>query len=248
MIHFVEAVKRPLKTNPVTVMLGVLFSTFIPLQAFVHGLGIEAARRTLRSQDTMPHFDDFVDAFLTGLMVFVVTVLYFLPAMLLLVGGIAVSFPFLVSIVSQILLYPFASLQSLMTLLLGSPVVGGLVVLLGFLAAIMLPVGLQFFAHDKRVGSAFQFSKILPVIVSPHYWITWLLMAAYGLVLLGLVTILSAPGFSIISLILAGIAWYMWWMTWYTMMGESVREAEGWHARSRATHTTSFKRKFKRKR
>lgn len=248
MINFVEAVKRPLRTDPITVMLGVFFSVFVPLQAFVHGLGIETARRALKGSDGMPHFDDFIDAFFTGIMVMVITVLYFLPATLILIGGLSISFGFLTQIVSQILTQPFVSVQSMMNLLIASAGTGALVVFLGFVATIMLPIGLQLFAHDKRVASAFQFNKILPVLLTPHYWITWLLLLAYGLVLLGLVTILSAPGFSIIGLILGGIAWYMWWMTWYTMMAESVVQAGVWHTRTKAAPAVNApKRKLKRK-
>jgi hypothetical protein len=117
MVAFLEAIKRPLKTDLTTVVLGTIFMGFHALggaivlifggilggilsllSVFVHGLGIEASRRTIRNDHSMPAFEDYVDLFFSGLMVWVIGVLYFLPAMIAIALGVANSLPIIFSV------------------------------------------------------------------------------------------------------------------------------------------------------
>src|ERR1700752_3308881 len=100
MVHYIEAIQRPLKTDFTTIILGTIFmgmhflghlltvtfgsfaGIFSLLGLFVHGLGIEVARNTQKNSKVMPHFSDYVDAFFSGLMVYVIGIIYFLPALL----------------------------------------------------------------------------------------------------------------------------------------------------------------------
>jgi hypothetical protein len=225
MVDFVEAIKRPLRTDPVTIVLGVLFTIFPPARPLVHGLGIELSRRTLNQNPHMPAFDDFVDIFLSGLIVFVIVILYFLPALLLLLAGLAVSFPLIVEIVRNLSVNPLVSIQMLMTWVIGGAFWGALTLLVALVAAIMAPVGVQLYAHDKRIGSAFAFGRISEVVGTFPYWVSWILMMGYGIVLIGLVGLLSIPAFNALSLVFLGVAMYLWWMTWYIVMAETVRES-----------------------
>ncbi|MFH0970665.1 MAG: DUF4013 domain-containing protein [Candidatus Diapherotrites archaeon] len=225
MVDFVEAVKRPLRADPVTIVLGVLFAIFPPTRPLLHGLGIELSRRTFHQNDRMPMFDDFVDSFLSGLIVFVIAILFFLPALLVLLFGAAASLPLIMEIIRNIPLNIGASVQGVMFLAIGGAIIGSIALFLFIIAAIMLPVGVQLYAHDKRVSSAFSFEKILRVVGTAKYWISWILMIGYGIVLVGIVTLLSLPEFNALSVVFLGIASYLWWMTLYIVMSETVRSS-----------------------
>lgn len=254
MIDFVEAVKRPWKTDPITIVLGTLFAVFAPLRPLLHGLGVESARRTQTGNETMPHFSDFVDMYLSGLLVIVVGILYFLPALLALFAGALVSLPLVWAIFQSMAQNPILSVQSFIGLLVNGAVFGAIALILIFLATLMAPIGIQFFAHDKKVGSAFQFSKIWKVVSMADYWVTWLLLMAYGIVLIGFVAILSIPSFNALSGLFLGVAAYMWWMTSYIMFGEVVKDsgmlnAHAGHTKNHthASHHQTAKRSLRKK-
>lgn len=253
MIDFVEAVKRPWKTDPITIVLGTLFAIFAPLRPLLHGLGVESARRTQSGNETMPHFSDFVDMYLSGLLVIVVGILYFVPAILVLLAGALVSLPLIGNIFVSMAQNPILSAQSFLGLLINGAAYGSLALVLIFLATLMAPIGIQLFAHDKKIGSAFQFSKIWKVVSMADYWVTWLLLMAYGIVLVGFVAILSIPSFNSLSGLFLGVAGYMWWMTSYIMFGEVVKDAGilkvhagSKHAAPRKEAKRSFAKKKKR--
>lgn len=246
MVDFVEAVKRPLRTDPVTIVLGVLFTILLPTRPLMHGLGLELSRRTLNGNEQMPQFDDFVDLFLSGLMVFVIVILYFLPALLVLLLGAAVSLPLVGHILQSLTVNPIMAIQSLMLLIVGGAVFGGISLLLSLVASIMLPVGVQLFAHDKKIASAFAFRRIWSVVGTLQYWISWILLMGYGIALLGVVALLSIPEFNALSIVFLGLAMYLWWMTWYIVMSDTVKESgvlgKGHtHASHHVNHSSSKK-------
>ena len=252
MIDFVEAVKRPWKTDPITIVLGTLFSVFMPLRPLLHGLGVESARRSQAGNETMPHFSDFVDMYLSGLLVIVVGILFFVPALVVLFLGALVSVPLLSTIFLSMAQNPILSVQSFIGLLVNGAVFGAISLILVFLATIMAPIGIQLFAHDKKVGSAFQLSKIWKVVSAADYWVTWLLLMAYGVVLIGFVAILSIPNFNALSGLFMGAATYMWWMTSYIMFGEVVKDSgvlhgSTHHNHTHASHHTTAKRSLAKK-
>ncbi len=225
MMDFVEAVKRPLRTDSMTIILGIIFTIFPFTRPLLHGLGIELARRTQQHNDHMPKFDDFVDLFLSGLIMFVVVILYFLPAILALVIGVSSSFPALLSLSQHFVSAPVLALRNFILLVSQSAAWGALALVFGFLASVMAPIGIQLYARDKRIGSAFQFSRVWKAVSTGHYWVSWVLMMGYAVVLLGIVTLLSIPEFNALSLIFLGIAGYMWWMTWYIMFAEVANDS-----------------------
>ncbi len=252
MVDFVEAVKRPLRTDPVTIVLGVLFTILLPTRPLMHGRALELSLRTLNGNDQMPQVDDFVDLFLSGLMVFVIVILYFLPALLVLLLGAAVSLPLVGHILQSLTVNPIMAIQSLMLLIVGGAIFGGISLLLSLVAAIMLPVGVQLFAHDKKIASAFAFRRIWSVVGTLQYWISWILLMGYGIVLLGVVALLSIPEFNALSVVFLGLAMYLWWMTWYIVMSDTVKESgvlgKGHtHASHHMSHTKKSGAKWKKK-
>ena len=247
MMDFVEAVKRPLRTDPVTIVLGIFFMVFLPLRPLLHGLGIETARRTQQNHETMPHFDDFIDLFLSGLIALVVAVLFFLPALIVLMMATKLPFTFFFDMIATMASRPLFAINQLFMLAAGTGVLGIITLITGFLASIMAPVGIQLFAHDKKIGSAFEFSKLMRVVTTAEYWVTWLLLLAYGIVLLGLVAILSIPEFNVLSALFLAAAGYLWWMTAYILFAETVKDSGVLNGRGNASHTTSFKRKLAKK-
>jgi hypothetical protein len=223
MVDFAEAVKRPLRADPVTIALGVLFALIYPLRPLLHGFGVETARRTQRGHEKMPQFDDFIDMYLSGLIVLVILILYFVPAALLLVAGALASIPLLMSTATGMVYANGFLIMQLLPAVAGGAF-GAVALFFGLLACITAPIGIQLYAHNKRIGSAFEFGKIFQVISRGEYWVTWLLLVAYGVVLIGAVGILTTP-INLLTILLGGVASYLWLMTAYTLFAENVQNS-----------------------
>lgn len=267
MVEFLEAIKRPLKTDLTTVVLGsafmafhvlggaitVIFGTVLGgilslLSVLTHGLGIEASRRTIRNDHSMPAFDDYIDLFFTGLMVWVIGVLYFLPAMIAIAFGVANSFPLIFSVFHNAVWSPVEALQGLLLLILNGAVYGLIALVLGILATLMVPIAVQLYAKNKQLGDAFRFSDILNVVATKEYWMSWAVLAGYAVVLLGVSTILSTLSLFILAIPALGVSSYLWWITWYTLFADVTHEVMGTHKHPTAKHhaakTTHKKGRF----
>ncbi len=256
MVEFVEAIKRPLKTDLITVVLGTVFmgmrvlgvlltgfgvivgGILAALSLLVHGLGVEASRRVMHKDHSMPHFDDYVDLFFTGLMVFVIGILYFLPAMIVMGMGIANSIPLILGMMGTALWDPTMAVQGLLLLVLRGAVYGLLTLILSLLALIMLPVAIQLYAKNKELGDAFNFGHILNVVATPSYWMSWAVLAGYGVLLVGIAIIISTLSALVLTIPAFGLAMYLWWMTFYTLFAETTMEASVGNTR-RAAHKAS---------
>lgn len=254
MVEFVEAIKRPLKTDLITVVLGTVFmgmrvlgvlltawfgvivgGILAALSLFVHGLGVEASRRVMHKDHSMPHFDDYVDLFFTGLMVFVIGILYFLPAMIVMGMGITNSIPLILEILGKAIWQPDVAVEGLLLLVLRGAVYGLLTLILSLLALIMLPIAIQLYAKNKELGDAFNFAHILNVVATPHYWMSWAVLAGYGVLLVGIAIIISTLSALVLTIPAFGLAMYLWWMTFYTLFAETTMEATSGSSR-RAVH------------
>ncbi len=256
MVDFVEAVKRPLKTDPVTVVLGIVFRAIPVLDAFVYGLGVDAARRTQQGKDSMPAFHDFVDAFFSGLMTYVIVILYFIPALAVLGIGVVNSIPILASVFSNAIsnpgMNPALVAKGIIELAINSVVFGALTVFLGLMAALMLPIAISFFSYRKKIGDAFLFGKILNVVATAEYWVSTILLLAYAVVLVGLSAILSTLSGGILFIPAQAAAGYLWLITAFTLYAETVRDSGelrgmegGWNSSSARAPARKFAHKRK---
>ncbi len=258
MVEFLEAIKRPLKTDLTTVVLGsafmafhvlggaltVIFGTLVGgllslLSVLTHGLGIEASRRTIRNDHSMPRFDDYVDLFFSGLMVWVIFLLYFLPAMIVILFGVANSFPLVYGVFHNIIWQPLAAVQGFLLLILSGAVYGLIALVLGILALLMFPIAVQFYAKNKQLGDAFKFPEILNVVATKEYWMSWAVAAGYGVVLIGIATIISTLSLFTLLIPAFGFASYLWIVTWYTLFADVTHQVMGTHKHPTAKHHAS---------
>ena len=172
----------------------MLVSTFIPIvpTLFVGGYVLRVMRQALAGQaPTLPAWDDWGGLTRDGLRVFVVGLVYFLPALLVFVGGMVLYF-------AGTFYLPFAAgagadeadvIASFMLLIFGSMAVMFLSMALGLLfsilGAVALPLATAHFAAEDRLGAAFRVRQWWRILKADKlgYLIAWVIVAGLGAVL-----------------------------------------------------------------
>jgi hypothetical protein len=152
------------KTVLIGGVLGLLSPLVIPTFVVI-GYLLRVLRATMQGEEEPPVFDDWGDMLVDGLKGFVVGLVYFIvPA---LVGTVVVFFGVLGAVAG------------------GSDaagIFGGLVALVGALVALVLtlvaiyvtPAALANYAETDRLGAAFSYGDLRPVLFSGKYATAWL--------------------------------------------------------------------------
>ncbi|WP_311172787.1 DUF4013 domain-containing protein [Halobellus ordinarius] len=161
-----------------TVIIGgilTLLGVFVIPTILVFGYFVRVARGTMRGDERPPAFDEWGDLFGDGLRAFVIAFVYGLVPGI--VGGVFVGggiFSFVVGSGTESA--GFLGLGTIGILL------GGLLALvLGLLAAYIVPAAISGFAETGRIGTAFSFDELSPVLTSGTYATAWL--SAFAVVL-----------------------------------------------------------------
>ena len=186
-------------------LLGVLVVPTI----LVLGYLVRVLERTMRGDDSPPKFDEWGDMFVDGVKAFAITLAYgFVPAAVgaaVVVGGV-LSF----AVVGGSGAGGAAASGAGVAVL----VVGTLLALvLGLLAAYVIPAAVAAFAETDRLGAAFSAGDLRPVLTSGTYATAWVLAFAVvvgaGLVA-GALNVIPVIGFVIGGFVgfYAGVAAY----------------------------------------
>jgi len=130
-------------------LIGCACSLVLPL---IFGYFIRAYRKILRGEDREPpEWDDMMDIFSQGMIgIFIVIIYIFLPLLLILIGYLLTGGGYY--IISSQGVISFTGILSLMIVLLG--------ILLFFLALILLPMALAFYADSLDIMEAINLPQV----------------------------------------------------------------------------------------
>lgn len=162
---------------------------------FVSGYVLRVMRQTVTGREpTLPTWDDWGGMFKDGLGAMVVGLVYFFPALLVLIGGTVLYFvgtlyvPFTASTSAQpdeaLMLLPMLTLGSMAIMFL-SMFLGTLFSLLGAVAA---PVALGHFVAQGKLKAAFRVRQWWRIMKADKlgYFVTWVVMVGLiGMVYIG---------------------------------------------------------------
>ena len=210
-----------------TILIGgllTLLSPFIVPAFVVFGYVVRVIRGTMTGSDVPPEFDEWGELTVDGLKAFVVAFVYGLvPAIVMAVfGGLG-----LIGLVAG------ANGDSGI-----GAAVGGMTAFVGFLlgllltlvAAYVVPAAIANFAETNRVGAAFDFSELRPILASGQYATAWL-TAAVVVVAAGVVTgVLNAVPFlgfvagAFVTFYALVAAYYIVGTTWGELHPVELRE------------------------
>ncbi len=211
------------KTLLIGGVLGLLSVLLVPV-FITYGYLMRVLRVRMDGDETVPVFDDWGEMTVDGLKAFAITLVYgIVPAILAGVFVVAGTLGLAGSGDSGIL----AGIGG-MTLLFGAL----LAVVLSLVAAYVTPAALANYAETDRMGSAFAFGELRPVLGSGKYLTTWayaLVVGFAGSVVVGLVSVTG------VGAIVAPFVWfyasvavvYMFGTTWGELHPVQVSENNG---------------------
>ncbi|MBN2014471.1 MAG: DUF4013 domain-containing protein [Candidatus Altiarchaeota archaeon] len=220
LVDYERAIKRPFmdsKTLAIGVVLGIasllLTLLIIPgllVEMLVTGFYLKCGKTAMNQDFKLPEWVDWGKLFVSGLIAFVIVLIYMLPALIVM----AVSFgAFLVALISG----AETGSEGMAVLSVGSIIIGALVSLvLVLLAGYMLPAALLAYVKDDKFGSAFKFGEIKKKILTLNYFVPWVLMVLYYIVVVGVLSIIPVIGTALGSF-MAGV-------TMFTVFGEVCSE------------------------
>ncbi|MFB6108677.1 MAG: DUF4013 domain-containing protein [Haloplanus sp.] len=191
-----------------TVVLGglfVLLSALVVPAILVSGYLVRVLRATMHDDDTPPTFDEWGDLFGDGLRAFAIAVVYgIVPAILAV--ALAVSAAAAAGVGGR----TGAAVGGMVIL------VGGFVTLvLGLLAAYVVPAAVANYAERDTLGAGFAFGDLRPVLTSARYAGAWargfLVVVVAGIVggLFNVVPILGAVVAAVVSFYAVVAAYYL---------------------------------------
>lgn len=168
---------------------------------FVGGYILRVMRQTLAGQaPTLPKWDDWGEMFRDGLSVFVIGLVYFLPALIVWLVGIGLYFatsfylPFAaatgadeVEIMAQFMLLTFGSMGVMFLSM-------ALATLFSILGGIALPIAIAHFLAEGRLGAAFRLRQWWPILKVDKlgYFAAWVVVAGLlGVMYMGLMVLYS---------------------------------------------------------
>jgi hypothetical protein len=208
-----------------TVLIGGLLTFFgflIVPGVLVAGYVVRILRRTMHGDDAPPAFEDWGDLGRDGLYALVIAVAYgFVPGILLalLTGGAAM----------------LAGPGPRSGLVVGAVVVvgGTLALVLGLLAAYVVPAAVANYAEQGRLGAGFAVDDLRPVLTSGTYATAWLLGFAVVLgagVVTGVLSVVPPIGTFVgafVSFYAVAAAYYLVGHAWGDARGLELHDDEG---------------------
>ncbi|KAB1196017.1 MULTISPECIES: DUF4013 domain-containing protein [Haloferax] len=210
------------KTVLIGGVLGLLSILIIP-SFIVIGYLLRVVRTTMRGDETPPEFDDWGDMLVDGVKGFAIAFVYALiPAIIALVFGFA-GFVSIVAGGGSDVAGAFGGIVTLLGLLVAF--------FLSIIALYLIPAALANYAETDRMGAAFEFNTLRPILTSGKYATAWLMAFVVlfaSSIVVGILNIIPVLGFVVgafVTFYAAVAAYYIIGKTWgelheIEMMGE----------------------------
>jgi len=205
-IDYGNAISRPFQDIK-KLVIGCLLN-ILPIVNFLSmGFVVESAKITLKKKDNLPEWDNWGDLFMNGLMVFVIGLIWAIPAIILATIGFGSMWT---SIMSGTMMGSTPSLVGLG----GFGISVLLALIVGLVTAFFVPIAIFGYVTTGQFKDAFDFNTIFKKALNLDYFIVWLVTAVIGIVL-------SAIGGAIpfVSYILSPAASFISMMIGVTLIG-----------------------------
>lgn len=157
-------------------LLGFVWVLLVVTIPAVYGAQIEYIRRVSRGDETLPGWEDFGDKWVQGVLVFIASIIYFLPVLVLM-------FLFLVPVAVSVAVEGEPGALASVTAIGGACLVILIATVYGIAASILFYAAQVHFAMSGSFGAFFEFGRIMDKVRSGGYFTAWLysLVIAVGL-------------------------------------------------------------------
>ncbi|MBN2094685.1 MAG: DUF4013 domain-containing protein [Candidatus Aenigmarchaeota archaeon] len=186
MVDFTKAIKRPFSDFN-KLLIGIVLN-IVPIINFIAiGYQLNCAKSAMGRKFDLPEWKDWGNLFIKGLLSLAIAFIYMLiPLGIMAVAGGAMLVSIFTSIATG------ASVNSGALLGAGMGMAFGAVLLL--FALYILPMAIMKYVAADRFGSAFGIGEVLRKAFSVKYLVSWLVASIYGLLIVGVLSLVPIIG------------------------------------------------------
>lgn len=213
-MNYGEVLKRPFSDFK-KLLIGIVLSIVPIISFFALGYFLECARTANAKKYELPEWKNLGDLFVSGFYVFIITLVYFIPAMLLLVGVFGFTvFRLALSVDTELI--PKILETSIPLLLIA-------VVLLVLTGYIVYSAILRF-ALTKKLSSAFSFGDVFRGAFNMTYFGAWI-MGVLTYMVIGAILggIGNIGNYFVVKYFASGITSFIGGVIFYTILGEDYK-------------------------
>jgi len=192
MVDYEKAIKRPV-SDLEKLVIGVVLN-FIPIvNLAVSGYSLHCARNTLKGDNSLPQWDEWVDLFIRGLLSAIIGFIYNLPAIFLVLASIG---PIFFGVVSALLAGdPTTAFAGLVGALGGTALMIISALIFFLIASYITPAAvLQYVSDGFRFSSAFNIGGIIERVFTLDYLVVWLFVWVYSIIAFVLLSFIPIVG------------------------------------------------------
>ena len=216
MVDYGGALKKPFQ-DITKLIIGIVLSIIPILSFFATGYLVETAKKTLAKDNNLPEWTNWGGLFVSGLSVFVISIIYFIPAIIVAFIGLAPVIGAVMGTITAAMAsgdvaaisstaIMNAALPAIMSSMASAMVFFLIAAILAFVAGFLLPMAQVFYAKEG-FGGAFKVGSILKACLTGNYIVSWIIIIVIGMILSGILAILPIVG-SAIATFYIGIASY----------------------------------------
>lgn len=194
MVDYKSSIKRPF-LDIKNLLIGILLSIFPIVNWFSLGYALECTGLTKKKLPLAksPQWTDWTGMFIKGFFAWLISVIYFLPAIIIFVIGLIPVMGMLISSIGWDVLLAGDSVKISQAISANLPNLGTTIavaapfiligLLLGLLAAYLLPMGVMNFVNSNNLAKGFSFSEIFKKAFTGKYLGNWLIVLIITIVL-----------------------------------------------------------------
>ena len=188
-MDYESAFKRPF-LDVKKLLIGILLSILPIINFFSLGYVLESAKLTLKKKNDLPEWENWKDMFIHGLSIFLVYIIYMIPTIILIT--LAIGFGFLKALIVW-LIKGSLTISILEGIKTAAPLlISGM--LLTFVVSYLLPIITINYIKTWKFSDAFKFKDIFDKVLTPKYFMCWIIVAVISTIIIGILHIIPFIG------------------------------------------------------
>ena len=204
MTDYEGAIKKPF-SDIKNLVIGCLLNIIPIINFFSIGYAVDVSRLSMKGKNKMPEWGNWGALFVDGLLVFLISIIWLIPVIILLLATIGFS------VITAIMK---GGLEQGLLPILATAGTGLLITLIvAILIGYFSPLAVMGFVKSKKFAEAFNFSTIFKKAFNAKYFAVWAVVAIISLVIgiiggiIPYVSIILSPAAGFISMVIAFTLW-----------------------------------------
>ena len=192
MVNYGEAFRMPF-TDLKKLLIGIVLQ-LIPIVNFISfGYQLECAKSAMEKKFELPEWKKWLNLFVKGIIGFVISIIYMIPAIIILLLVAASLF----SVLTSGLVGGMGRMSAVSGMFSTLGITAIIVFILLLISIYIIPSALMAYVKNGNFTSAFKFGEVFKKALNLNYFLIWIVAMLYYLILSGVLSIIPYIGTSI---------------------------------------------------